>query len=259
MKGLERFALTGKTAVITGGSVGLGSYMATALAEVGANVVIAARKVERCIDFAAKLEEFGVKTLAVACDVSKVEDCQNLIDSTVKEFGGVDILVNNAGISWGGDSLSFPAKGWHKVMDLNLHGLFQLSQIAARVMKEQGSGKIINITSLGSYGGTRAEEMDCISYNTSKGAVNTLTKEMAVKWARYGIHVNSIAPGFFHTDMTEWILGENSDSFLAKVPFKRFGGEEDLKGAVIFLASPASDFITGQIINVDGGEMALVP
>jgi len=256
---MEMFNLKGKTAVVTGGSIGLGAQMSTALAEAGANVVIAARKIDRCIELGKELENLGVKTLGVACDVSKEEDCQNLVDAAMKEFGTIDILINNAGITWGGDSMNFPMKDWHKVMDLNLHGLFQLTQMVGRVMKEQGRGKIINITSLGSYGGTNPEEMDAVSYNASKGAVNTLTKDLAVKWARYGIYVNAIAPGFFPTHMTEWILEKNSAVLLPKVPFGRYGGENDLKGAVVFLASSASDFISGQIINVDGGEMAMVP
>lgn len=259
MNVMEMFKLTGKTAVVTGGSIGLGAQMSTALAEAGANVVIAARKVDRCIELGKQLETLGVKTLGVACDVSKEEDCQNLVDTTVKEFGSLDILINNAGITWGGNSLKFPMKDWHKVMDLNLHGLFQLTQMTGRIMKEQGGGKIINITSLGSYGGTKPEEMDAVSYNASKGAINTLTKDLAVKWARYGIYVNAIAPGFFPTHMTEWILDKNADFLLPRVPFGRFGGENDLKGAVVFLSSAASDFISGQIINVDGGEMAMVP
>lgn len=259
MNVLEMFKLTGKTAVVTGGSVGLGAQMSTALAEAGANIVIAARKVDRCIELGKELEKLGVKTLAVACDVSKEEDCQNLVNVTVDTFGSLDILVNNAGTTWGADSMTFPLKAWHKVMDLNLHGLFQLTQMAGRVMKEQGGGKIINITSLSSYGGTNPEDMNTVSYNASKAAVNTLTKDLAVKWARYNIYVNAIAPGFFPTNMTGWILEHNADKLIPRVPFKRLGGEDDLKGAVVFLASPASNFISGQIINVDGGEMAMVP
>ncbi len=259
MNVLDMFSLKGKTAVVTGGSIGLGAQMSTALAEAGANVVIAARKVDRCIELGKELEKMGVQTLGVACDVSKLEDCQNLVKVTMEKFGKIDILVNNAGITWGGDSMSFPLDAWHKVMNLNLHGLFQLTQIVGNVMKEQGGGKIINITSLSSYGGTNPEEMDAVSYNCSKGAVNTLTKDLAVKWARYGIYVNAIAPGFFPTHMTDWILERNKDVLLPRVPFRRFGGDNDLKGAVVFLASSASDFISGQIINVDGGEMAQVP
>jgi gluconate 5-dehydrogenase len=259
MQVLEMFKLNGKTAVVTGGSIGLGAYMSKALAEAGANVVIAARKVDRCIELAQELEQLGVKALGVACDVSKAEDCQNLVDVTVKEFGSLDILVNNAGLTWGGDSMTFAMKDWHKVMDLNLHGLFQLTQMVGRVMREQGRGKIINIASLGGYGGTKPEEMDAVAYNASKAAVMTLTRDLAVKWARYGIYVNALAPGFFPTHMTEWILEKNSKYLLPRVPFGRYGGEDDLKGALVFLASAASDYITGEIINVDGGEMAMVP
>lgn len=255
----DMFDLTGKTAVVTGGSIGLGAQLATGLAEAGANVVIAARKVERCIERCKQLEAMGVRTLAVACNTTNADDCQQLIDLTVKEFGSLDILVNNAGITWAAHSLEYPMQRWQQVMDTNLNALFQLSVMAAKVMKKQGGGKIINLTSLSGYGGTLPEEMDTVAYNASKGAVNTLTKDLAVKWARYGIYVNAIAPGFFITHMSERLLEKNAERILPKVPFGRFGGNDDLKGAVVFLSSAASNYITGQIINVDGGQMALVP
>jgi NAD(P)-dependent dehydrogenase (short-subunit alcohol dehydrogenase family) len=258
MRVMDMFDLTGKTAVVTGGSIGLGAQMATSLAEAGANLVVAARKVDRCVELCKKLEGLGVRALAVACDASKADECQNLVDVTVKEFGTLDILVNNAGITWGADSMNFPMDKWHQILNLNLTGVFQLSAMAAKVMKEQGGGKIINISSLSSYGGTKPEDMDAVAYNTSKGAINTLTKDLAVKWASYGIYVNAIAPGFFPTHMSKSLLGKNADIYLSQVPFGRFGGEEDLKGAVVFLSSAASNFITGQIINVDGGQMAMV-
>jgi NAD(P)-dependent dehydrogenase (short-subunit alcohol dehydrogenase family) len=258
MRVKDMFDLSGKTAVVTGGSIGLGAQMATGLAEAGANLVIAARKVDRCVELCNKLEGLGVRALAVACDASKADDCQNLVDVTVKEFGTLDILVNNAGITWAADAMNFPMDRWHQILNLNLTGLFQLSAMAARVMKEQGGGKIINITSLAGYGGTKPEDMNAVAYNASKGAVNTLTKDLAVKWASYGIYVNAIAPGFFPTHMSEFILEKNANIFLPQIPFGRFGGEDDLKGAVVFLSSAASNFITGQIINVDGGQMALV-
>lgn len=255
----EMFDLNGKVAIVTGGSIGLGAQMALGLAEAGANLVIAARKFERCVAMGKKLEEKGVQALPVACDASQEDDCQRLVDETVKRFGRIDILVNNAGITWGADSLNFPMDRWNQVINVNLTGLFQMSVKAAKVMKEQGGGKIINITSLSSYGGTFPEDMNAAPYNASKGAVNTLTKDLAVKWARYGIYVNAIAPGFFPTHMTEYVIKENGDSYLSHTPMRRFGGDEDLKGAVVFLASAASDYITGQILNLDGGQMALVP
>ncbi len=259
MKVKDMFDLTGKTAVVTGGSIGLGAQMSIGLAEAGANLVIAARKVERCIELASELEKKnGIRALGVACDVSNAGDCQNLVDTTVKEFGTLDILVNNAGITWGGDALDFPMDKWQKVIDLNVTGLFRLSALAARVMKSQGKGKIINMSSVAALGGAEPELLDAVVYNTSKGAVATMTKDLAVKWARYGINVNAIAPGFFPTHLSKTILEKNIDRILSRVPFKRLGGEEDLKGIIVFLSSAASDYITGQVITVDGGQAAMV-
>ncbi len=255
----DMFDLSGKTAVVTGGSVGLGAQMATGLAEAGANVVIAARKIERCITLCQQLEAIGVQALPVACDASKEEDCRQLVEEALSRFGTLDILVNNAGITWGADSLNFPMDRWQQVLNVNLTGLFQLSAMAAKIMQEQGGGKIINVTSLSAYGGTLPEEMNAAAYNASKGAVNTLTKDLAVKWARYGIYVNAIAPGFFPTHMSEYLIEKNKDQYLPRIPLGRFGEGDDLKGAVVFLGSAASNYITGQIINLDGGKMAMVP
>ncbi len=255
----DMFDLRGKNVVITGGSIGLGAQIATGLAQAGANLVIAARRLDRCVEKCRQLAGEGVRTLAVACDVAREDECRNLVDAAVREFGSLDILINNAGYTWGADSLNYPRDRWQQVMDTNLNGLFQLSVMAARVMKEQGGGKIINLTSLSSYGGTHPEDMNTVAYNSSKGAVNTLTKDLAVKWARYGIRVNAIAPGFFPTHMSEKIMEKRKDALLAHIPLGRFGGDDDLVGVAIFLCSDASNYITGQIINVDGGQSALVP
>jgi gluconate 5-dehydrogenase len=259
MKVKDMFDLKGKTAVVTGGSIGLGAQMATSLAEAGANVVVAARKVDRCIELAAELEKSNdIRAIGVACDVSKANDCQNLVDTAAREFTTLDILVNNAGITWGADSLDFPMDKWQKVMDLNVTGLFQLSAMAARVMRKQGKGKIINISSVAALGGSDPADMDAVVYNASKGAVFTMTRDLAVKWARYGINVNAIAPGFFPTHMSSGLLEKNIERVLLRVPFKRLGGDEDLKGVIVFLSSAASDYITGQFITVDGGQAALI-
>jgi gluconate 5-dehydrogenase len=254
----DMFDLTGKTAVVTGGSIGLGAQMAKGLAEAGANVVIAARKVERCIELCKQLENLGVQALPVACDAAKEDDCRQLVDKAFLRFGSLDILINNAGITWGADSLDYPIARWQQVLNVNLTAVFHLSVMAAKIMKEQGGGKIINITSLSGYGGTLPEDMDAVAYNASKGAVITLTKDLAVKWARYGIYVNSIAPGFFPTHMSGYLIEQNETRYLSQIPMGRFGGDDDLKGAVVFLSSAVSNYITGQIINVDGGQMALV-
>lgn len=259
MKVNDLLSLKGKVAIITGGSIGLGAQMSIGLAEAGANVVVAARKVERCVALCEKIEaEIGVKALPVACDASKEEDCKNLIDATVKEFGTVDILVNNAGITWGADAINYPMDKWQKLMDVNLTGVFRLCMLAAQVMKEKGGGKIINISSTTGYGGTYPEHQNTIAYNVSKGAVLTLTQDLGVKWARYNIHVNGIAPGPFVTHMTErHFANVGEDAVKGANPMGRYGTEWDLKGAVVFLSSAASDFITGHTIPVDGGSNAL--
>lgn len=250
------FDLTGRTAVVTGGSIGLGAQMATALAQVGVNLVVAARKIERCADLCHKLTELGVKAIPATCDVSKANDCQGLVDQTVKEFGTIDILVNNAGCTWGADSLNYPMDKWQQILDVNLTGLFQLSAMTARVMKEHGGGKIINISSVAGFTGAEPERMNAVAYNATKAAVINLTRDLAVKWACYGIYVNAIAPGYFPSHMTEGVLDKISNRMLPIIPLGRFGNDSDLKGPIVFLSSSASDYITGQCLVVDGGRLA---
>ncbi len=254
----QLFDLSGKNAVITGGSVGLGAQMAEGLAEAGANVVIAARKVERCIELCKKFTGLGVKAVPVACDVSSETDCKNLVDTTIRELGSIDILVNNAGISWVTDSLDFPMDKFQKVMSLNVNGTFQLSAIAAREMKKKGSGKIINIASIGGLGGDIPESVDSVPYTASKGAVINMTRDLAVKWARYGITVNAICPGWFPTSLNDKLLESKAEMLIPKIPLNRYGTDDDLKGAAVFLASDASKYMTGQYVVIDGGQTAWV-
>ncbi len=257
MNAKEMFDLSGKTAIVTGGSIGLGAQMATGLAEVGANLVIAARNVDRCEALCIELCKLGVRAIAVACDVVNPEDCQQLIDKTVSEFGTVDILVNNAGYTWGASSLNYPMEKWEQIMDINVKAVFTLSVMAAKIMKEKKHGKIINITSVGGFGGTPQEIQNAVAYNVSKGAVNILTKELAVKWARYGINVNAIGPGYFPSHMSDALLEKNRQMIEPIIPFRRLGGDDDLKGSIVFLSSDASNYITGHIIMVDGGFLAM--
>jgi NAD(P)-dependent dehydrogenase (short-subunit alcohol dehydrogenase family) len=255
---MEMFSLKNRVAVVTGGSVGLGAQMATALAEAGSDVVIAARKVDRCTSLAQKIAaESKVRAVPVACDVSNPDDCRRLIDVAVKELGRVDILVNNAGISWVADAMDFPMDKWQKVMNLNVNGTFQLSKMAAAVMKEQGGGKIINTCSIGAFGGDFPENVNSIVYTTSKGAVLTMTKDLAVKWARYGITVNAICPGWFPTSLNDQHLKDMAGKLIPRIPLGRYGNEEDLKGMTVFLASGASNYMTGQCVIIDGGQKAL--
>jgi NAD(P)-dependent dehydrogenase (short-subunit alcohol dehydrogenase family) len=254
----ELFALKGKAAVITGGSAGLGAQMATALAEAGADVVIAARRIERSEDLCKRLEaDNSVRAIPVACDVSKADDCQNLVDLTVREFGRLDALVNNAGNIWVADALDFPMDKWQKVMNLNVNGTFQLSMMAARVMKKQGRGKIINISSIGGFRGDFPENANSVAYVASKGAILSITKDLAVKWAPYGITVNAICPGWFPTGLNDQHLADMAAALLPRIPLGRYGGNDDLKGLIVFLSSAASDYITGQYVIVDGGKTAL--
>ena len=226
-----------------------GVQMASALAEAGANVVIASRKIDRCIIICETLEKEGVLALPVACDVSKIEDCETLVETTVKKFGTLDILVNNAGCIWVADSLNFPIEKWQRVINLNITGTFQLSAAAARIMKKKGGGKIVNIASIGALGGDYPEKANSVAYTTSKGGIITMTKDLAVKWARYGINVNAVCPGWFPSGMNANHLDSMTDKLIPRIPLGRFGGNDDLKGLLVFLCSGASDYITGQYIG----------
>ncbi|WP_026695737.1 SDR family oxidoreductase [Peribacillus kribbensis] len=257
MEVMELFNLKGKTAIVTGGGRGLGAQIAEALAEAGANLVLCSRKVEACRETAESLEKLGAETLAMKCDISNPEDVQHVIDETLKTFGRIDILVNNSGATWGAPAAEMPLEAWKKVIDVNVTGTFLMSQAAGRVMIEQKSGKIINIASVAGLGGVDPRVMDTIGYNTSKGAVITFTKDLAVKWGRYNINVNAIAPGFFPTKMSKVIIEHGKDPILETTPLKRFGSDHDLKGAALFLASEASSFVTGNVLVVDGGTHAM--
>lgn len=253
------FDLSGRVAVITGGSLGIGHQMAEGLAEAGANVVIAARKVERCEEAANKMiKELGVKALAVKCDVSNQDSVNDLIATTVKEFGKIDIMINNAGVIWGEAAVDLSIKGWKKCLDINLNGCFFGCQAAGREMIKQNYGKIINITSVTGVVGSETESTDALSYTASKGAILIITKDLAVKWARYGITVNAICPGYFPTDITQYTIGSSmGDNIMPHIPMRRWGGDEDLKGAAVFLASDASAYVTGLNLPVDGGYLSM--
>jgi gluconate 5-dehydrogenase len=253
MKIMDFFSLEGKIAIVTGGGRGLGEQMALGLAEAGSNIVICSRKLERCQETAHKIEALGVRALAFRCDIIQGEEIDQVVKESIKEFGKIDILVNNAGRTWGGAAEDLEIENWRKVIELNITGTFQFTQRVGREMIRRRSGKIINIASYAGLFGSDPEYMDAIAYNTSKGAIITFTKDLAVKWAKYGIWVNAIAPGWFATDMSKSVLENKGNKILDRLLIKRFGGEGDLKGAVIFLASRASDYVTGHILCVDGG------
>jgi len=249
------FDLSGRVAIITGGAVGLGRQMADGLAEMGASLVLCARKKERCLQAASELEAAGVKALALACDVKDPASIQAVADATLAHFGHIDILINNAGTSWGAPVESMTLEQWNKVIETNLTGTFLFSQTVGRAMIAQRRGKIINIASVAGLRGS-SPKFSAIGYSASKGGVIIFTKDLACKWGMHNIQVNAIAPGWFPTDMSEKVIERNKESLLAGIPLGRFGGPQDLKGAAIFLASAASDFVTGQILAVDGGQSA---
>ena len=254
---LDSFVLKGKVAVVTGGGRGLGLAMAEGLAEAGSDIVLCSRKEENCREAAEKLKQLGVEAAGIGCNITNPDDIAGLRDFVLQKFGRIDILVNNSGATWGAPTEEYPLKGWKKVIDVNVTGTFLCSQILGRVMIEQGGGKIVNISSI--YGGVGAPSsiMDAIAYNTSKGAMEAFTRDLAVKWAKYGIHVNSVAPAFVETDLTKETMERGGGPILSHVPLGRFGRPADLKGAVVFLSSSASDYVTGMTLFVDGGYRAM--
>ncbi len=251
----QLFDLTGRVAVVTGGSIGLGRQMAEGLAEMGANVVLCARKEERCRQAALELQQLGVKAISLACDVKSQVSVQEMVDATLSQFGQIDILINNAGISWGAPTEDMRLEDWNKVIETNLTGTFLCAQAAGKAMIRQGRGKIINIASVAGLGGA-PPELPAIGYHASKGGVISFTKDLACKWAQHNIQVNAIAPGWFPTHMSGKIIERYKELFLSHIPLRRFGTEHDLKGAAVFLASDASNYVTGHVLVVDGGQSA---
>jgi NAD(P)-dependent dehydrogenase (short-subunit alcohol dehydrogenase family) len=251
----ELFDLSGRVAIVTGGSMGLGRQMAEALAEMGANLVLCARKKERCVQTAEELQKLGVKTLALGCDVRNPAEIQEVVDATLSQFGRIDILINNAGTSWGAPVEEMRLEHWNKVIETNLTGTFLFSQAVGKAMIAQRRGKIINIASVAGIQGA-PPEFQAIGYHASKGGVIIFTKDLACKWGIHNIQVNAIAPGWFPTNMSQVLIERHKDTFLSRIPLHRFGNEQDLKGAAVFLASEASDFVTGHVLVVDGGQSA---
>ncbi|HLB93588.1 MAG TPA: SDR family oxidoreductase [Terriglobales bacterium] len=251
----QLFDLTGRVAIVSGGSMGLGRQMAEGLAEMGANLVLCARKKERCEAAAESLRRLGVEVLALGCDVKDKSSIDDVVEKTLARFGRIDILINNAGVSWGAPIEEMTLDQWDKVLSTNLTGTFLFCQAVAKPMTAQKSGKIINIASVAGLGGGSAE-LQAIGYHASKGGVIAFTKDLACKWAQHNIQVNAIAPGWFPTHMSEWVIEHRKDSLLSKIPLGRFGSDHDLKGAAIFLASNASSYVTGHVLVVDGGQTA---
>lgn len=261
MKVMDMFNLKGKVALVTGGGRGIGEFMAEGLAEAGANLVIASRKVENCEETGKKLAEAnGIKYLAVKCDLGVKEDIDRLVDAAMKEFGRIDILVNNSGVTWGAPTLDFPLDAWDKIFNVNVRGVWILTQKVANIMKAQGGGKIINVSSIFGSRGSNELAHPAVAYNSSKAAIEILTKNLAIKLAPHKIHVNCVAPGFFHTDMMGYVFKPGMENMLnamlSVIPLHKAGEVEDIKGLVVYLSSAASDFMTGAVIPIDGGMSA---
>jgi gluconate 5-dehydrogenase len=251
------FDLTGRVALVTGGSRGLGLQIAEALGDAGAKVLLTARKAEELEQAAAALQDRGIDARWVAADASDPAQVQRVCDEAMQRLGHVDILVNNAGATWGAAMEDYPLQAWDKVMNLNIRSVFLMSQAVGRAsMLPRGWGRIINIASIAGLGGSM--DVKFIAYGTSKGAVVNFTRTLAAEWGPRGITVNALAPGFFPSKMTKGVIAEHGTEGLARhAPLKRIGDDDDLKGAALLFASPAGKHITGQILAVDGGVSAV--
>lgn len=250
----QLFDLTGKTALVTGGSRGLGLQMAHALGEAGAKVMLSSRKAEDLAEAVVELKSAGIDADWTAADCGKEADIRALAEESIKRMGRVDILINNAGAAWGAPAEDHPVEAWDKVMNLNIRGYFILSQHIAKLsMIPQKSGRIINIASIAGLNGNPAG-MQTIAYNTSKGAVVNFTRTLGAEWGAYNITVNAICPGFFPSKMTMGTLKAlGEDKLIGGTPLQRLGDDEDLKGLTLLFASNAGKHITGQWLAVDGG------
>jgi gluconate 5-dehydrogenase len=254
----ELFSLKGKTAVVTGGSRGLGLQMAEALGEQGARVLLTSRKQAELDEACAHLAARGIEATSIVSDLGSEAGVAAFAEAALAQLGHADILVNNAGATWGAPAEAYPLDAWDKVMNLNVRSTFLLCQAFGREMIPRGQGRIVNIASIAGLAGNPPGTMQTIAYNTSKAAVINFTRTLAGEWGRHGITVNAIAPGFFPSKMTKGILAAvGADTLAQQAPLGRLGGDEDLKGAVVLFASDAGRHITGQVLAVDGGVSAV--
>jgi NAD(P)-dependent dehydrogenase (short-subunit alcohol dehydrogenase family) len=255
---LKLFDLTGKTALVTGGSRGLGLQIAQALGEAGAKVLLTSRKAADLEESAAALQAVGIEADWIAADMSEPSEVQRVADAAMQRLGQVDVLVNNAGATWGAPAQDYPLAAWDKVMNLNVRSVFLTSQAIARAsMIPRQQGRIINIASIAGLRGSSTQQT--VAYNTSKAAVVNLTRALAGEWGPYGITVNALAPGMFPSKMTQGTLDQvGLDTLRKRAPLRRIGDDEDLKGSALLFASAAGKHITGQVLAIDGGVSAML-
>jgi NAD(P)-dependent dehydrogenase (short-subunit alcohol dehydrogenase family) len=250
---MELFRLDGRLALITGGSRGLGAEMAEGLAEAGARIRLLARREQWLTPAVAEFQARGFDCEGAVCDVTDAAQVQAAVD----RFGPLDILINNAGVSWGQAAEEMPLDKWREVLDTNLTGAFLFAQAAGRQMMARDGGVILNVASIAGMRGSMPRGIHAAAYTASKGGLIALTKELAAKWAGYGIRVNALAPGYFPSRMTERILGGMEEDLRRQVPLGRAGRTGELKGAAIFLCSDAASYVTGQTLAIDGGATAV--
>ncbi|MBS4210887.1 SDR family oxidoreductase [Neobacillus rhizophilus] len=250
----ELFNIENKVAFITGGGRGLGRQIAEAYASSGCHIAVCSRHLDQCEETAQYLEEkYGVKAKGYSCNIQSENEVNELVNQILSDFGQIDILVNNSGATWGAPVEEMPLEAWEKVMNVNLTGMFLVTKAVGKQMIERRSGKIINIGSVAGIKAEPPEVLNAIGYSTSKAAVHHFTKDLARKWARHQIYVNAIAPGFFPSKMTKHVLAERGEEIKKHNPLGRIGDDHALMGAALYFASPASDFVTGQVLAVDGG------
>jgi NAD(P)-dependent dehydrogenase (short-subunit alcohol dehydrogenase family) len=257
MSAKQLFDLTGKVALITGGSRGLGLQMAQGFGAMGAKLALTARKADELEEAKAALTKAGYDVFVHASDLSKPETIEPMVDAAIKHFGRIDILVNNAGASWGAPAEQYPLDAWNKIIATNLTGSWLVTQaVGAKSMVPNQQGSIISVASVAGLRG-QLGPMQTIAYNTSKGGLVNFTRALAAEWARYNIRVNALAPGFFPSKMSAGLLSVIDKQVIGMTPLGRLGGDEDLMGPAIFLASDAASYVTGQILSVDGGMTAV--
>ncbi len=255
----QLFDLTGKTALVTGGSRGLGLQIAEALGEAGAKVLLTSRKASDLEEAAATLQAKGIDTRWIAADASQPAEIQRVVAQSMERLGHIDILVNNAGATWGAPAEDHPLEAWDKVMNLNVRSIFLMSQAVGKAsMIPRRGGRIVNLASIAGLAGNSAD-MTMLAYNTSKAAVINFTRTLAGEWGKYGINVNALAPGMFPSKMTQGTFDRiGADVLASHAPLRRVGDDDDLKGAAVLFASQAGKHITGQVLAIDGGVSAII-